>query len=140
MTAVEVAEKKSRWRAVGFLSLAVLTLTVMVVDTSGRSNDFLQGLWFGLILGSALNLLPLKRMLRPRDEVLKLMDDEGTRENRRLSSTAGFWAAVVAAMALGLYSRSSDAIDAWMVGQLVASAAMVSAMVTFGLLELRAAR
>ena len=140
MTAVEVAEKKARWRAVSFLGLAVLTLTVMVFDTSGRGTDFTQGLWFGLMLGSALNLLPLKRLLRPNDEVLRLMDDEGTRENRRLSSTIGFWAAVTAALGLGLYSRYSDLVDAWLVGQLVATAAMVSAMVTFGLLELRAAR
>ena len=60
MTAIEVAEKKSRWRAVSFLLLAVLTLAVMVVDTSGRGTDFTQGLWFGLMLGSALNLLPWK--------------------------------------------------------------------------------
>jgi hypothetical protein len=140
MTAIEVAEKKSRWRAVSFLLLAVLTLAVMVVDTSGRGTDFTQGLWFGLMLGSALNLLPWKRLLRPNDEVFRLMDDEGTRENRRLSSTIGFWAAVIAALGLGLFSRYSDLVDAWLVGQLVATAAMVAAMVSFGLLELRAAR
>ena len=140
MTAVEVAEKKARWRAVGFLVLAVLTLTVMVVDTSGRGTDFTQGLWFGLILGSALSLLPLKRLLRRHDEVLRLLDDEGTRENRRVSCMMGFWAAIATALGLGLFSRYSDAIDAWMMGQLVATAAMVCAMVTFGLLELRAAR
>lgn len=140
MTAIEVAEKKSRWRALSFLLLAALTLAVMVFDTSGRGTDFTQGLWFGLMLGSALNLLPWKRLLRPNDEVLRLMDDEGTRENRRLSSTIGFWAAVMAALGLGLISRYSDLLDAWLVGQLVATAAMVSAMVTFGLLELRAAR
>lgn len=140
MTVVEVAEKKARWRAIGFLSLAVLTLVVMVWDTSDRASDFSQGLWFGLILGSALNLLPLKRMLRPNDEVLRLMEDEGTRESRRLSSTVGFWAAIVTALVLGLYSRSSDLLDAWLMGQFVATAGMVGAMVTFGLLELRAAR
>lgn len=140
MTAIELAEKKSRWRAMSFLLLAVLTLAVMVYDTSGRGTDFSQGLWFGLMLGSALNLLPWKRLLRPNDEVLRLMDDEGTRENRRLSSTIGFWAAVIAALGLGLFSRYSDLVDAWLVGQLVATAAMVSAMVSFGLLELRAAR
>jgi hypothetical protein len=112
----------------------------MVVDTSGRGTDFTQGLWFGLMVGSALNLLPLKRLLRPHDDVLRLLDDEGTRENRRLSSTIGFWAAVVSALGLGLFSRYSELVDAWLVGQLVATAAMVSAMVSFGLLELRAAR
>jgi hypothetical protein len=140
MTTVEIAEKKSRWRAVAFLSLAVITFTVMVFDTGGSATDFTQGLWFGLIVGSALNLLPMKRLLRPNDEVLKLMDDEGTRENRRLSSTIGFWAAIVTALSVGLFSRYSGAIDAWLMGQLVATAGMVAAMVTFGLLELRAAR
>ncbi len=140
MTVVEVAEKKARWRALGFLLLAVLTLAVTVFDTSGQGSDFTQGLWFGLVFGSALNLLPWKRWLRPNDEVSRIMEDEGARENRRLSSTMGFWAAIIAALGLGLFSRYSDVLDAWLMGQLVATAGMVAAMVAFGLLELRAAR
>lgn len=102
MTAVEIAERNGRKRALAFLLLAAMTLAVMVYVANGRGGDFGQGLWFGLVFGSAVNLLPVKRWLQPNNEVLRLMDDEGARENRRLSCTVGFWAAVIAAMGLGL--------------------------------------
>ena len=41
MTAVEVAEKKARWRAVGFLSLAVLTLTLSALLLAESIRRFL---------------------------------------------------------------------------------------------------
>ena len=140
MTAVDIAERKGRWRAIGFLSLAALTVAVTVAATTGGSGDFIQGLWFGLIVGSALNLLPIKRWLRPNDAVIRLLEDEGVRENRRLSCTAGFWAAMISVIALVLASRFTGAVSKHGFGQLVATAGMVSAMVTFGILELRAAR
>jgi hypothetical protein len=84
MTAVDVAERRARYRAFGFLFLAALTCAVMVFVRTGRGTDFTQGLWFGLLLGCVLNLLPIKRWLRPRSEVMRLLDDEGTRANRQL--------------------------------------------------------
>lgn len=140
MTAVEIAESRSRKRALGFLALAALAVGLMLLVSNGIGGDFARGLWFGVMLGSAINLLPIKRLVRPNDQVLRLMDDEGTRENRRLSSTIGFWAAIAAALGLGLFSRYSDVVDAWLMGQLVATAAIVAAMLTFGALELRDAR
>jgi hypothetical protein len=140
MTTVEIAERKSRWRALAFLFLAALTCAVMVVVRNEPDNDFMQGLWFGLLVGCAVNLLPIKRWLRPNSAVLRLLDDEGTRENRRVACTIGFWVATLAALLLGLASRASAAIDGGEVGQLVATAGIVSAMVAFAILELRAAR
>lgn len=140
MTVVETAERKARWRAIGFLFLAVLAVTLMIFVSNGEANDFVQGLWFGVILGSALNLLPIKRWLRPNSDVDRLLEDEGTRENRLISCTMGFWGAIVAAMALGLLSRFSGEVSARDFGQLIATTGIVLAMVTFGTLELRAAR
>jgi hypothetical protein len=140
MTTVEIAERKSRWRALAFLFLAALTCAVMVVVRNEPDNDFMQGLWFGLLVGCAVNLLPIKRWLRPNSAVLRLVDDEGTRENRRVACTIGFWVATLAALLLALASRASAAIDGGEVGQLVATAGIVSAMVAFAILELRATR
>lgn len=139
MTAVEIAERKSQWRALGMLLLAALTVAVVVLASNGVGGDFVQGLWFGLIVGSTFNLLPVKRWLRPNSEVIRLLEDEGVRENRRLSCTIGFWAAIVSALALGLVDRFAGT-SAHDFGQLVATAGMVAAMTAFGLLELRAAR
>lgn len=140
MTAVDIAERKARFRAFGFLFLAVLTCAVMVLVRSGRGTDFTQGLWLGLLLGCALNLLPIKRWLRPNSDVARLLDDEGTRANRQLSCTLGFWAAIVTALAFQFMSHFNPAIGAEEVGQYVATAGIVSAMVAFSILELRAAR
>ena len=140
MTAVEIAERRARWRAVGFLFLAALTCAVMVVVRSGRGTDFTQGLWLGLLVGCALNLLPVKRWLRPHSDVIRLLDDEGTRANRQLSCTIGFWAAIAVALLFQLASHFNSSIGAEEVGQLVATAGIVCAITAFAILELRAAR
>ena len=140
MTAVDVAERKARFRALGFLFLAALTCAVMVLVRTGSGTDFMQGLWFGLLFGCALNLLPMKRWLRPNSDVMHLLEDEGTRANRQLSCTIGFWAAVGTALLFQLASHFDRGMGAEEVGQLVATAAIVCAMVAFAVLELRAAR
>ena len=140
MTAVEVAERRARWRALGFLFLAALTCAVMIWVRTGRGTDFTQGLWLGLLLGCALSLSPIKRWLRPNSAVVRLLDDEGTRENRRLSCTIGFWAAVAVALFFQALSHFNPAIAAQEVGQLVATAGILCAITAFGILELRAAR
>lgn len=140
MTAVEIAERKSRFRAFGFVFLAILTAAVMVVVRDDPGNDFTQGLWFGLLVGCAVNLLPIKRWLRPNSAVLRLVDDEGAREHRRMACTFGFWAATLVSLFLALSSRINPAIGGDEVGQTAATAAIVSAMLAFAILELRAAR
>jgi multisubunit Na+/H+ antiporter MnhB subunit len=140
MTTVDVAERKSRLRAVGLLFLAALTCAVMIFVRSRPEIDFTQGLWFGLLFGCALNLLPIKRWLRPNSPVLRLLEDEGTKENRRISCTIGFWTAVGVALLFGLVSHFNPQIGGDEVGQIVATAGIVSAMISFAVLELRAAR
>jgi drug/metabolite transporter (DMT)-like permease len=140
MTAVEVAERRARWRALGFLFLAVLTCAVMIVVRTGRGSDFIQGLWLGLLLGCAFALSPVKRWLRPNSAVVRLLEDEGTRENRRLSCTIGFWAAIALALFFQGLAHFNPGIGAEEVGQLVATAGIVCAITAFGILELRAAR
>ena len=140
MTAVEIAERKGRWRAFAFLFLAVLTCAVMVLVGNDPSSDFKQGLWIGVLVGCALNLMPIKRWLRPNSTVTRLLDDEVTRANRRLSCTIGFWAAIAVALIFQLASHFDPTIAAEEVGQLVATAGIVCAITAFALLELRAAR
>lgn len=140
MTAVDIAERTARVRAFGLLFLAALTCVVMILVRTGRGSDFMQGLWLGLLFGCALNLMPIKRWLRPNSDVIRLLEDEGTRENRRLACTIGFWAAVVVALAFQLASHFDTSIGAEEVGQYVATAGIVTAMLAFAMLELRAAR
>ncbi|HJP68732.1 MAG TPA: hypothetical protein VJ846_07505 [Sphingomicrobium sp.] len=140
MTVVDIAERKSRLRAFGLLFLAALTCAVMIVVRMNPGTDFTQGLWLGLLVGCALNLLPIKRWLKPNNDLSRILDDEGTRQNRQSSCTVGFWAGVASALFLGLTSHFDPRVGAGEVGQLVAVAAIVSAMIAFAVLELRAAR
>ena len=139
MTAIEIAERKAKWRAYGFLFLGALSIALMALNIRGGS-DFSHGLWLGVLAGSALSLTPVKRWLRPNSAVNRLLDDETTREYRYISCTTGFWAAAVAAIVLTVVSRSVDSLSAGNVAQIIATAAMASAMVAFATLELRAAR
>ena len=52
MTTVEMAERKSRLRALGYLFLAALTCAVMVLVQRKPEIDFTQGLWLGLLFGT----------------------------------------------------------------------------------------
>jgi multisubunit Na+/H+ antiporter MnhB subunit len=140
MTAVEIAERKGRWRAFAFLFLAALTCAVMVAVRNDPGNDFKQGLWVGVLLGCALNLLPIKRWLRPNSEVHRLLEDEMVTANRRFACVIGFWAAMLVALFFSFASHFDQSIGAGELGQLIASAGTVSAMLAFGLLELRSAR
>ena len=140
MTAVEIAERKGRWRAFGFLFLAALTCAVMVVVRNDPHNDFKQGLWIGVLAGCMLNLLPIKRWLRPNDAVLRLLEDEGVTANRRTSCIVGFWAAMAVALLFAFASHFDPTAGAGEVGQVVATAGVVCAMLAFGILELRAGR
>jgi hypothetical protein len=137
MTAVELAERKARWRALGFLFIAALIVATMVAVSEGQGGDFVKGLWLGMVFGSTLSLLPFKRWLQPRDAVAQLLDDEGARENRRLASTAGFWAAMVTAIGFGFFTPDMPGFSAYMLGQYIATAGMVTAMLTFAFLEIR---
>lgn len=140
MTAVEIAERKGRWRAFAFLFLAALTCAVMVAVRNDPGSDFKQGLWVGVLVGCTLNLLPIKRWLRPNSEVLRLLEDEVVTANRRLSCVIGFWAAILVALFYSLASHFDPSIGAGEVGQVVATAGIVLAMLAFGILELRSAR
>jgi hypothetical protein len=140
MTAVDIAERRARVRAFGSLFIAALTAAVMVAVRRGWNSDFPQGLWLGLLVGSAVILLPINRWIRPSSPVVRFLDDEGTRENRRLSCTLGFWAVIVVALLFGFASHFEPGIAGEEVGQIVATAGIASAMVAFAILELRAAR
>src|SRR6201995_1524633 len=122
MTLVDIAERKSRLRAFGVLVLAALTCAAMILVSTRPGIDFTQGMWLGLLVGCALNLLPLKRLINPNSAIVRLVDDEGTRENRRASCMVGFWAGVLSALLLGLQSHFDPAIGGGEVGQLVATA------------------
>ena len=139
MTAVDVAERKSTWRAIFFYGIAA-TLSLLLIGGFSRGVDFLNGLWVGLMLGAAINLAPVARWLKPNSAVARLLDDESTRGHRRMATAAGFWAAICSGVAMTIVGRAIPTIAAYDAVRVVATAAMVAALISFATLELRASR
>ena len=140
MTVIEIAERKSRYRATSFLFFSAVSLMTLVWSMAEPSSDFLRGLWVGLTFAAATNLLPLARWLKPRSEVARLMDDDGVREHRRISCTAGFWMAVVSSLAVAITTELSVTLGSFDAVRIVATAGISAALITFATLELRAGR
>lgn len=139
MTVIETAERKSRLRAASFYLFSVLSLFTLWSSMARPESDFLRGLWMGLSFAAAANLLPLARWLKPRNPVARLLDDEGTREHRRMSCTAGFWAAIISSLSVATAVELSAPLVAFDAVRVVSTAAIAAALISFATLELRAA-
>ena len=140
MSVIDVAERKSRSRAASFYFFSTMSLATLWWSMERPKSDFLRGLWVGLTFAAAANLLPLARWLKPRSEVARLLDDDGVREHRRLSCTAGFWTAVVSSLAVAMAVELEAPLGPFDAVRMVATAAIAAALVSFATLEVRAAR
>lgn len=140
MSVIEIAERKGRYRAASFYFFSVMSLLTLCWSMVWPESDFLRGMWMGLTFAAAANLLPLARWLKPRSEVARLLDDEGVREHRRMSCTAGFWTAVASSLAVATAIELAAPLGPFDAVRVVATAAIAAALVSFATLELRAAR
>ena len=140
MSTIEMADRASRARATVFLFFAGIILLDLWFSFGRGGTDFFQGLWLGITAAAALNLLPLKRWLRPRNVVAQLLDDETVREHCRMACTAGFWAALASGVAVTLIEHDAPPFSAFDAARVVVSAAVTAALIGFATLELRAAR
>ena len=140
MSVIDVAERKGRYRAASFYFFSAMSLMTLWWSMARPGSDFLRGLWMGLTFAAAANLLPLARWLKPRSEIARLLNDEGVREHRRMSCTAGFWMAVVSSLAVAMAVELKAPFGPFDAVRVVATAAISAALVSFAALELRAAR
>ena len=140
MGTVELAEKKARARAAVFYVFAALVVLLLLGSFGAGGSDLLRGMWVGVTASASINLMPLGRWLKPNSAVARLLDDESTREHRRTSSVAGFWAAVIAAIAMAFVTADPTDIAGFDVARVIATAAVTAALVSFATLELRAGR
>ena len=139
MTAIDIAERNGKLRAILFYAIAAALLLLLIATFSGGSS-FFNGLWAGLMLGASLNLTPLARWLKPDHAIARLLEDESTREHRRMATTTGFWAAIVTTGAITVATHEGTVIAAYDAVRIIGTAAMTAALVAFATLELRATR
>lgn len=140
MTVIEIVERKSRYRAASLYFFSTMSMVTLWWSMARPESDFLRGLWVGLTFAAAVNLLPLARWLKPSSEVARLLDDDGVREHRRMSCTAGFWTAVVSSLAVAISVELAAPLGPFDAVRVVATSAIAAALVSFATLELRAAR
>ncbi|WP_174293077.1 hypothetical protein [Sphingomonas bacterium] len=139
-SAIEQAERMGRARALACLFIAALILSLLLASFGPTGADFVRGLWMGVTLTATLYIPPISRWLKPGSAVAQLLDDESTREHRRLASTAGLVATVAAALAMAFITADGPVVSSFDTARVIATAAMVASLVSFATLELRAAR
>lgn len=138
-TTIEAAERKGRARAIVFLLLAIALIAATWMNSDDTSEQPVRlGLWLLMIALVALNLTPFA-MRRARAPLASLLNDETTQVHRRESFVAGFWASLTAAASLAVVA-SAVPITALLAVKVVIAAAMVAALVSFAVQELRAGR
>lgn len=140
MTAIDMAERKGKARALSYYLFAAIILGLLLGSFGPAGKDFFRGMWVGVTLVATLSLLPWGRWFKPGSALSRLLDDESTREHRRMSSTAGFAAAMASALGLTFITADPGSISAFDAVRVIATAAMVASLVSFATLELRAQR
>ncbi|MGE7205047.1 hypothetical protein ACQKJZ_05145 [Sphingomonas sp. NPDC019816] len=140
MNLVEKAEARSRGRAIVFylLSVALLASTILsVANGHDEPNRLLP--WFVMIGASALNLTGLPFRWSRCGPIARLMNDETTRDHRRSSFEAGFWAMILSTASMTAIWNAVP-FSAVIMGRVAITAGLIAALTSFATLELRASR
>lgn len=139
-TTIELTERQGTARATACLIFAALILASLLASFGPNGADFVRGLWTGISAATLLVMLPVHRWIRPNSVVARMLNDETVREHRRTSMTAAFWATMASALGLAIATAEGAAISPFDVARVIATAALIAALVGFAALELRAAR
>lgn len=135
---VDMAEAKSRKRAILLLLLAgAITIdTFLQMNGTSVSTLSMNLAWFALVAFTALNLtaLPFSMCAKP---VGTIMNDEMTQLFRLKSLAAGFWMSIAAILTIFIVNIYVP-VSGMDVARVVVATALVSALITFSTLELRA--
>lgn len=134
---VAKAERMAATRAILFYLMAAAFAASAVMGVGLHKIDRLA-VWVVLGVLTALNLTSLPQSLRP-GPLSNLLNDESTREHRRIALSTGFWTGVVGALAL-FVGADTLGLNTDDVARLVAACMLSPALIAFAFLEQRASR
>ena len=139
---VEIADDKSRGRAIGVAIITVLFLGIQFITRpvfiSGPNSAPTMSIDMWAVNSIVLLLLlATGGGILSRKKIRALMNDEVARANYRTAVTAGFWVAMMAAMTLYVVPRFSG-FSAREAIYLIVTGSLVVALLTFAWLEHRA--
>ena len=143
-SAVEIADRYSRKRAVGVAAAAAIFLAIQAiarpvfVGGPDSARHVSAGMW-ALNAAVLLALLATGGGLANRSQIRVLVNDEVSRSHYTRSVVAGFWVAMTTAM--GLYLLSSfQSVTGREAVYLIVTVSIVVALFVFSFLEHRAHR
>lgn len=134
---VEIAERLAGKRALLLIALAAVLIGTEVLGLEDVERPARLAAWVILVVLTALNLLPVGGWLKDRG-VVRLLNDETTREHRKAGFTTGFWAALASGLIItvvDLYVPLSGAVAA----RVIVTAALSAALIGFAVRERQAA-
>ena len=133
------AEWISSRRALLFYLLAAALMLSAFLGVPGHVSASRSAFWVLACGIVAIHLTPVGTALNRSRVVKSLLNDESVRQHRLMSFTAGFWAAIVSALAISVITTFLP-LASMTAAQIIASAGLSAALISFATLELRAAR
>jgi hypothetical protein len=138
------AERLSRRRARALPAMAVIFLAqqasyLNMPEQSARPVDHLKiGAWLLLSIVLLVGLATNGAWFQPR-AIREVINDESTRAHRQMGYVYGFWAAMLAALALYVLNMF-DPVSGRDAVHVIVTIGIAAALVRFGMLERRALR
>ena len=126
-------------RALLFYVLAATLILSAVLGVPGHVSVSRSTFWVLACGVVALHLTPVGTALNRSRVVKSLLNDESVRQHRLMSFTAGFWAAIASALAMSVITTFVP-FAPMTATQIIASAGLSAALISFATLERRAAR
>lgn len=143
-TAVEIADRYSRKRAVGVAAAALAFLLIQIVarpffiDEPASARDLRIALWAVNAVALLLLLATGGGLINSR-QIRSLVNDDVSRSNYKTAVIGGHWVAMTVAMALYVVPRFAS-ITAREAVYVVVTPSLVVALLAFSYLEYRAHR
>lgn len=139
MEMIERAERAGRARALALYVFAGMSIALLALSLGPWKTDFFEGMWLSVTGLATLYLAPIEAVLKD-SPLARLLNDETTREHRRISSVVGLWAGLAAAAAMLGLGEIPGLVTPSDAARIIFTAAVAATMVYFATLELQAAR
>ena len=137
------ATAKAEWisgkRALIFYLLAAALIVSAALGVPAHVSGSRSAFWVLACGLAALNLTPAGTALNRSRVVKSLLNDEGVRQHRLISFAAGFWASIVTSFIIALLTTVVP-LAPMATAQIITSAGLSAALISFATLERRAAR
>lgn len=140
---MQIETAKAEWisgrRALLFYVLAGAIVMSAALGIPAHVSGSRSAFWVLACVGIALHLAPAGTALNRSRVIKSLLNDEGVRQHRLMSFAAGFWATIVTSLMIAVLTTFVP-LAPMATAQVITSAGLAAALVSFATLERRAAR